>query len=409
MEPLPYSLLPSGRTRKALIGAVIGILTVAAVYVIGFGFVVQREQGQLEKLKRLPSSASKTLPLVQDLIASADGDYPEAQLFECQLLLSLGRKREAREKFGTISHLRSCDPEGLFRFGEKALAAEEPSLAAEAFLAAGDLVLRDPRRLKLMIYTLYSLPNVDEFEDRILILSQDYSQLAPDDPFPWLVRSSLFHERGVPNLAIQAYREALKRQLSVEEQIRVRLHLVQLELLMGELPAAREHCNELLAATQEPASMMIATGLNADLLQREGKPAEALALLDGLLSKSPDRTRAQALRGRCKYDLGDFPGAITDLEEAVRLNQVDQQSHYVLSQAYRHQKDENSANQHLARSRELTALMAQILTLENQLRNDLYNRELKLQLAELNEKCGDLEKAAAWRRGAEKKRPPAHQ
>ena len=238
------------------------------------------------------------------------------------------------------------------------------------------------------------------YEDQILKLCQDYAHLSPDDAYPWLVSASLYHERNVPNLAIEAYRESLKRHPPPEEVNRIRFHLIRLSMLLGDLRTAREHCDALHASTLDKMSQQLLPILLADLLQREGKPAESLDVLDKLQDANSSLTVVRALRGKGRYELKDYPGAINELTNVVRLDDFDQQSHYLLGQAYLQEKNEKMATRHLNRSRELNELTAQIFTVENQLRNDLHNRELKRLLADLNEQRGHTEKAAAWRRGA---------
>ncbi len=388
--------------RRSIIAMTVGLSLVTMMALVSYRSTRGTPEWELEQIRLASESPAKSLIAVRALIQSARGDFPEAQLLECQLLLRLRKLNDAKVRFAELQHLELCDHKHLARFAEQAQAVGENDLVARALLAMGNDVHRNPQHLKHLIFALYSRQNADEPEGRILQLCEEYSQLVPDDAFPWLISSSLYHERGVPKLAIHAYRESLRRSLAPEELHRTRTQLVQLELLVGDLPQARDHCDDLLKETRDPELRKLVSAIHAELLQREGRPAEAINLLDQLLAGNPDWTQARVLRGRCRFDVGDMPGAISDLSEVVRVNDFDQESHYVLSQAYRQQKNEFEANRHLNRSRALSDVMSQILTLENRLRNDLYNRELKLQLAELNEKRGDKEKAAAWRRGAER-------
>ena len=397
---------PKSSSRRGLFAWMIGgVMLLTFIGALPSFFGGASPEAQLASIRKISSDRARALLLVRSLIQSAKGTFPDAQIHECQLLLKLGRRSEARSRFAEISPLDACNPEELWTLADEARSAGELTLAGRAYLATGGYAHGSPQRLKLLIYTLYSQQSIEDFEDRILKLCVEYAQQAPEDAFPWLVSSSLYHERGVTNLAIEAYRNALARQLPPEESYRVRTQLVQLELLLGELPQAREYCNSLLAEKRDSASQKVVTVIHADLLQREGVPSESLKLLDELLSETPEWNQARALRGRCRFDLSDLPGAIDDLSEAVRANDFDQQSHYVLGQAYLLQKNQPQARLHLDRSRELNDIMAQIFTLENRLRNDLYNRELKLQLADLSDKHGDHEKAAAWRRGANRRAP----
>lgn len=394
----PSTINSRRRPASWIFVCLILLLAIAGYFVLAINTSPEARLAQARKLSAHPAQA---LALVRSSIHAAKGDFPAAQVLECQLVLQLNRAAEANSLFARIRKPEQSDPEELCVLAEQAQIAGDLELATRAFFAAGDeFIRRDPRRMKRFIFVLYTQPNNEDLEERILKLCADYARLAPDDAFPWLISASLYHERNILNLASESYREALKRQLSPEDAFRSRFQLIQLSMALGDLSRAREHCDALLATSLSPESRQDVTLLHADLLRREGKPTESLTRLNALLEAKPEWTKALALRGQCKYDLKDFPGAVKDLSDAVRRDDFDPRTHYVLGQAYLQQKDLPRAQEHLSRSRELNDLIAQIFTLENHLRNDLHNRELKLQLAQLNQQRGDYEKAAAWRRAA---------
>lgn len=398
MTASPPAASPSRNRSIWIIGGLLIALTICGW--IWWG--APTPEAELHTAQAQINHPDRALALVRSSIQAAGGEFPEAQVFECRLLLKLNRNRDAILAFKSIANPQACPPEELSLLGDQAVASHELVLASQAYLAVPkDVIGKDSSRLKRLIYALYTRENNAGFEDTILTLCRDYAPLAPEDPFPWLISSSLYHERGVPNAAVEAYRAALKCPLPPEETYRVRLQLAELALLLGDLRLAREQAEALETTAHSVEAQNAIHGLNAELLIREGHFQKALPILDQLIEKRPQWGKTLALRGRCYYELQDFAKTVRDLSAAVEIDPFDQQSHYLLGQAFLRQKDTIQANRHLNRSRELTDLMAQILTLENQLRNDLYNRELKLRLAELNEKRGDREKAAAWRRGAE--------
>ena len=390
------------KTRWTTVNWIAGTL-VLLIAAGGYQYVAKGSkppQRQLELARKLRiTNASQALALVRSSIQAAGGDFAEAQVFECLLLLDLRRRKEAASAFTALRHPEVTDPEGLCQLAEKAQSLGELELAGRIFIATADYIRSNPRRLKLLIHTLYSQEN-PVLEDQILKLCQDYTQLSPDDAYPWLVSAGLYHESNVLHLAIEAYRESLKRNPPPEEVIRIRFHLVRLSMMLGDLKAAREHCDTLHASTLDELSQKLLPILLADLLQREGKLAESLGVLDKLQHADSNLTAIRALRGKALFELMDYPGAIDELTNAVQLDDFDQQSHYLLGRALLQEKNETMATSHLNRSRELNELTAQIFTVENQLRNDLHNRKLKRLLADLNEQRGHTEKAAAWRRGA---------
>lgn len=341
----------------------------------------------------------EALELVRSSIRASKGDFAAAQFFECELLLDLKRGRTADRAFEVIRHPELIDPEALCRLAEKAHFVGEEGLASRAYFAAGEFVQGNPVHLKRLFFALYSQLDQNS-EDQILKLCQDYSQRWPNDPYPWIMRAALYSERNVLDLAIESLREALKRGPPEEETCQFRISLAQMSMILGDVRTAREQCDLLLASNLDEKSRHMLPVLLADVYLRERKPSEALDVLNKLPESRSASADIKALRGRCLYELEDYVGAIADLKDAIRLNEFDQQSHYIIGQAYLRVKDEPMAKQHLNRSSELNEIISQILTVESQLRNDLNNRQLKLKLAELNEKRGEREKAAAWRRGA---------
>jgi tetratricopeptide (TPR) repeat protein len=401
-ERLQSVVHPSVKT-KTLCGRRV-FLTVAVLLLLGtivllWWYSSATPKSGLEAARRLVGKPEQALKLVRSHIQATRGDDPEAQLFECRLLLELRRGSEAERRFKQIHRIETCDPASLYEVAVRATAANRLSLARQALAAAGEFVHHDPKRIKLLIFVLYTLHDGPS-ESRILELCKEYANLVPADAFPWLISSSLHRELNSPQLAFDAYREAIKRQLSPDETETVQIQIVELSLVLGDLATARENFDALVQTSRTSAVSSQLLDLQTQLLYREGKLDDLMKLLDEALKKQPQLTSARAFRGKCREELGDHAGAIDDLQKVVRENDYDQSSHYLLGQAYLNQKDVSRGQVHLNRSRELIEINSQIMTVGNQLRNDPQNREFKLRLVELYEKRGNHEKALAWKREA---------
>ncbi len=355
----------------------------------------------LSKAREIQTTVpTRALELIRKGINASGGDFPDAQLVECRVLITLRRSNEATRCFAAIRRPAECSPKELVTLARESEKAGQFALAGQALEAAGEFVRKSPQLLRQMIEIIYT-QNTEGREDEILQLCREYACMVSGDAFPWLVSASLYHERGEYQLAFHAYREVLSRNPPAKEVIRVRLLLMQVAMILGDVSTAREHFDALQANNLDSASQKSLALASADLLYREGKAEQSVKVLDLLLAKHADMNIARALRGSCKFDLGDYPGAICDLALIVDQDDFDQRAHYKLGQAYLRLEKHDQANRHLNRSRELTDLTAQILTLENRLANDKYNREIKLELADLNVKRGNLPAAANWRRGAQ--------
>lgn len=87
--------------------------------------------------------------------------------------------------------------------------------------------------------------------------------------------------------------------------------------LQNQVAAARgdvSQAGRLAARMGLSATSGVARALDA---WREGRQEEALVALDEVLELEPGRADARLLRGRVRHDLGDLPGAVTDLEAAL--------------------------------------------------------------------------------------------
>lgn len=345
----------------------------------------------------------RALSLVKSAIEGSPEGFPAAQVHRCRLLVKLKLNAEAETAFQAIRRPEDCLPQDLIDLALAAKQGQNYRLAASALRAAGADSQQRPDLLKVLIEV--------EFEsgqrEQTLALCQAYAKAVPDDPFPWLISASLHHEHNDVQLAFQAYLNALACPLSPKEENRVRFQACQLALLLGDIPQARRQRDAIDPQGLDVQSQQALSLQTAELLHREGKTSEAVSLLDQF-ANAPGLVTARAMRGSYRYELGDLQGAIRDLLSVVQQDRFHQPAHYRLSQAYLKLGDTESAAPYLKRSQELVALTARILTVENQLRNDLSNWQLRLQLADLNEQRGERQAAEQWRHSADRYRSEAN-
>lgn len=239
-----------------------------------------------------------------------------------------------------------------------------------------------------------------ELEDfsAVLIACEELSKLAPSDPMPWLVSAGIYHENERVAEALNAYQQALRRDPPATEIDRVRYHIADLSLFIGDLPTARQFIDQLLASN--PKSLEFAL-IHARLLRQESKPKEQLAVINQILSEDPDHHSAMMMRGENYMDSGLYSKALNDFSGAVYSNPFDYQAHYKLAQAYHRVGNTQKAEEHFAKSHHLTEIINQTQVLLFQVQQDPTNRQLRLQLANLSEQQGDQETAEYWRSSAQ--------
>jgi tetratricopeptide (TPR) repeat protein len=373
--------------RKIIIFSASGGVIVA-LFAAGLWYVlnITSTRGQLARARVLSElDRQEALDLIRSSIRALSGDFPEGQLLECQLLLELNRRKDAERAFLAIRRPDQLNGQSLCRLAEKAESLGMWDLAATVYVSAGEYVQHDSSLMKSLIGAMMASTEFKNRTSQILEYCETYSHLWPDDVYPCWISANLYLEMSAPVRAAQSLHDALKRKSTPEETRRIRMALAGISMHLGDLQAAREQCDILQSEAADESSQRSLQVLAAALLQREGKAEMALECLANL----PDDGPIFALRGSCRYDLGDYQGAIADLTNAILNNDYDQQSHYLLGQAYLKTQERALAERHLNRSRELNELTAQSIVVKSQLRDDPKNLQLKKTLATLNARMGN--------------------
>jgi tetratricopeptide (TPR) repeat protein len=150
---------------------------------------------------------------------------------------------------------------------------------------------------------------------------QEWGRLDPHDgrPYRWI---GFFHkDYSQLDAAIAAYREALNRSLTPDDQGAIRRELAE-----ALLEAQADYQGALDVLDQCPESLgesaPIRT-LRAEALWGLGRRDEAVALADGVLRTAPDYSRALRLRGQMCLATDEPRRARTLFEKAVALEPYD--------------------------------------------------------------------------------------
>lgn len=379
------------RRRRLRWAAAIGMGVLLLVLVLGFAVIGwENPQRTVERARELQASdPNRALRLLKSSW-TIHGDYLPAELLKCQILTSLGRGQEALKRFEEIRDLSACDTNDLLALALTAQKAKVAPLAEKALLGAHRPGPQQVTVLRLLISLMY-----EKVDDKaVLEYCRELATLVPDDPEPWLVSAGIYHEREQVAAALEAYRQALRRNPPAKEVCRVRYQIAERSLHIGDLAAARKELDLLLAEMPSVAEHQL---LNARLLRQEGRGAEAEALVDSILAKDPQRLDALKLRSEIYSDGGQFDRAVADLSQVLRAEPFDREAHHKLGMAYLRLGDTAKGQSHLETARNLTNVTIEILSLEHQLESDPANQQMRRRLAELNEQRGDTDAARRWR------------
>jgi len=318
----------------------------------------------------------------------------ETQFLQAQQLASHGREQEAIAAIEAIEDPAALDVPELIDAAALAQRQNQKQLAISLLRAANRPNPRRDQVLRMLISLQWDLEDFSA----VLLACEELTKLAPQDSMPWLVSAGIYHENERVTEALNAYRQALRRDIPAAEVARVHYQIADLSLFTGDLATARQFVDLLINA--EPKSLEFSL-LHARLLRQEDKPKEQLAVIQQILKEHPKDATTLMMRGENFLDSGLDRDALKDFEIVVQSNPYNYQAHYKLAQAYLRVGNTRQAEAHFARSHELTEIINQTQVLLFQVQQDPTNRQLRLQLAELNEQQGDQETAEYWRSSAQ--------
>lgn len=381
---------PPGKKRRHWVWVVLA-LTVCA------GLLFWR-QGRAQRLFDEAQAQFKTDPqqaerLLEQSVAAAGGNFPQAQLLRCRALGATSRWDEALGLFSLIEDATQCEQAELLRLAQEAERAGVEALALRALGAADRTGPNEAAVLRRLIrLELKAGSQADVLEQ-----CRRLEPLAPDDPTPWRLEGQILQQRKESLAAVRAYREALRRNPDEQQELAIRVELVGPLIDAGELAAARQEMDRLLA---HPAAAEGVRMKDANLLRLEGRTREALAQIDRVLAKSPGLAGALMLRGMLYFDLGRYAEAAADLARVAAAEPNNKEARYKLGQAYLKLNRPAEAEQQLAASQRLTDAEIEILQLQPRLRQNLADRALIERLAKLYDEVGRNEDAERLRRSA---------
>ena len=155
-----------------------------------------------------------------------------------------------------------------------------------------------------------------------------WRQAQPDNP-QMLYLDGLFHldYAHAVSAALASYGRAVELDPEHEE---ARLGLAVALLMSKEFGKAAEHFERLRQV--QPDNARVQVGL-AECWEGLGETAEAVRLVDEVLSQKPDFPAALSLRGQLAFGQGQFSAAADWLRQAVRRNPADQRARYNLAVA----------------------------------------------------------------------------
>jgi tetratricopeptide (TPR) repeat protein len=351
---------------------------------------------------------------------------PEYRLARGQEAVRAGNAEAVRdyadrlEDAGYPDHAHLLRGEGLLAFGSPALAlaqfnkirSEGPirlraaALSGRCLLELGELqeahrvfsfvVAEEPDHIdghRGLAAIAYDLGQLGEAIDHLLRVAE----LDAQDSRPHRLIGLIYKDMTQDVQAEAAYREALRRGVPPNVEREVRLELAEvlarqakfadgLAVLDGVGPGG---------AGDEPARVAV----RVECLRGLSRSREAAEVLDATIEKHQTSVLFR-LRSQVHNDLSQPAEALKRLERAVELGPNDYQSHYMLAQAYAAAERKDDAARVFASAEKLKKNLDRITELSKEAMAKPWDRQVRLQLAELCDSMGKPKLAAMWRKAA---------
>ena len=223
----------------------------------------------------------------------------------------MDRKAEAEE---LLNEARNADPSSAItycRLGDLYRQMGDNHQAAANYLSAFALADNTDRPLQ-------SLINLGETDFTSVSEAIDYALSRSDNQVPLLfLKGNISNLTGNFNEAYASLTDLLK--VPEARQPSVYAALAESCLALNKIDEARGNADRSLELNQNADNML----LKARISRAEGKPAEAVAVLDRLLAKDGSNVDALVCSALANVDLGNNQKALQQLNEAVISNASD--------------------------------------------------------------------------------------
>lgn len=319
--------------------------------------------------------------LAEISIARAGGDYPKAQLLQCQALGALGEWEASLGGFSLIRNTATCSADALLALGENAFAAGKYQLAEKCLRAAQRPGATVPRATELLVRLALIRRDLQEGIE----LCREWQNAAPDSALAWSTSGDIKVTKFDLAEAISDFQEALRRPQSSELEQSTRSSLANLLVHTGDIAAARQQFDRLLVLGPLHGKAHLDF---IQLLRMEGELTQALQEANRFISENARNPEGHKWRGIIQFDRENLEDALTDLKSAVEGNRFDIGSHNFLAQIYQRRGDEKLSQQHFEISRRMTDATFRISELNRLLESDPSNNTLLRELRELKSVLG---------------------
>ena len=307
------------------------------------------------KLETDPEAAAG---LLEDAMASSLTNQRDAYVLWTRALVRSGQGEEALGCFGMIPSPELAEAGGLVDLADDAIQARMALLAKLSLEA----IPPTSTRRSAAVERLISIQRMYEKSDAALKLADEWSQLEPKNPAPWVAKAQIHEQQLQFTEAKQDYREFLAREKHPEPRSVGLRSLVRLLILLGEREETRVLQDELTQTWTTPTAEDQLH--EAQLRRLEGDIDGARSEVEKVLQAESGNLVALELRGTLAMDRHDDARAEADLATILKDQPWNKAVHYKLAQTLAKLGREAESASHFAENRRLNQLSTRVLDLQ---------------------------------------------
>jgi Flp pilus assembly protein TadD len=335
--------------------------------------------------------------LARQAIEARGGRFADAELLLC---CGLARRNAWPQVATTLApiELAECGSDLLLELGRIAVAGKQTETALTVLQQARDR--SGSQQVEALILLAGLFQTTGQFGEMIGIF-EELTRVAPDDPRWWSQLARAYESLDDPR-AVDVYRDAIKQQLPQDRSLAMRYKLIERLIFLGEAAGAGielEQLETFLASAPESGSSSQQARVDvyrARLLRLEGRPAEALQVLDQTLDELGEVPELIRLRGIALLDVGDLEGAARELGRAASLVPHDEIVHFKLAEVYRRRGDPALAAQHRRQYERVHKASLEIIELQTRAASGEFTVADRERLVDLYRALGNNEAANVW-------------
>lgn len=261
---------------------------------------------RVQRLQGDTNAASSTL----DSAARSGADAAQVASLRAEISLDQGKAQELITALAAGSPLAVPEQQ---RFRARALLAQRQPI--EALIIVDELLSKEPQAPELLVLAaqchalLGRAVMANRYVDQAL-------KADPRSPHAWLMRSALQQDED-PDASSRSLQSALAfapARLGTAEQVALLVRMATMALNGADVPAARSaHAALLKLAPQSPLAVLL--GAQVQLL--EGRPGEAVSMLQRLIQQAPEMAPARAALVGALMANGSYELALHDLSAGL--------------------------------------------------------------------------------------------